>query len=363
MAVVIHLGCVSTQLSRFPPFPTPKSQIVINTMLPQSAPRRTATPNKLIFTQQTDTTGRPMAAASSSSAARMGTSAPPAVDNDEILDPVAVAEQLNELREENAKLRDIEAQFWLLLDERELLQKELDDIRQATKTTKPVTTPSNGTAAANMMDKPPDLKLQAEYEAMVEALRECMDMLLTREGKQATAAQGPVAAFLQYVSTAAGTNVPPPLTAVAPGALSDVQSKVVGLETENETLKQQLRTCKEEVKQLQEEIDRTDMSRLQALEDAERLQKQLEVLSEQVRELRTAYATVKAQADSQSKGSTVVAGLKKQLEEKNAEILRLKAQSEQLQRLSDVGGMQLAADAARIRSELAARSQGRAPSS
>jgi predicted RNase H-like nuclease (RuvC/YqgF family) len=125
----------------------------------------------------------------------------------------------------------------------------------------------------------------------------------------------------------------------------------------------ELHISKQEVKQLQEELDRTDMSRLQALEDAERMQQQIEVLSSGVQDLRKAYNGVKQQAESSSRNSQLMQELKSLLAERDAAIHELKARLTQQQRLSSVGSTDLAADAARIRRQLAQRSESQGSNS
>ena len=138
--------------------------------------------------------------------------------------------------------------------------------------------------------------------------------------------------------------------AFSPGYIGGISNE------EKEALLTEVHTLKREIRQLQEELDRTDMSRVQALEDSERLQHQLEVVLSNVAELKQAYHSVKAQAEASVKNAQVVQSQKVQLTNKDAQIHELKATIAQLKRLSDVGGAELAVDAARIRQELAKRS-------
>ena len=151
-------------------------------------------------------------------------------------------------------------------------------------------------------------------------------------------------------------NAPKTTGALVPNDASRSPTRNNASFAEHHVLVNELSRVKAELAQVQDELDRTDTSRLQALEDADRLHKQVGVLTQNISELRTAFAQVKSQAEQYAKTSASVTQLKGILAEREAENAQLKATVAQLQRMSTVGGAALAADAARIRSELAGRS-------
>lgn len=299
----------------------------------------------------------------------------------------ALLEEITDLRDENEKLRQIQEQFWQLLYEKEDLEKEVEVLRSSNSSVPRslaqqqarTQVPSNAAHQQFTDQQSTDAqKLRVEYDTMSNALQECLDLLMTREHKKALdmsemGGRGMVHAFLSWLclsheraSTLHSLATARDDSGVA-GTLSPRTSKAIGVfsptyglgsisRDEKESLLRELHQTKLEVKQLQDELDHTDMSRLQALEDGERMQQQIEVLSKGVQELRTAYTSVKAQAEANAKNAQMVQTLKSQMAAKDALIHELKAKVSQLQRLNDIHGSELAADAARIKQDLAQRS-------
>ncbi len=309
-------------------------------------------------------------------------------------------EELEEIQEENSKLRDVEAQFWLLLNEKEDIKRELETLRDSTKqqqhlqkggsgasSNSSAKSLASGTITGNLAQLTAGGKglslsaqegliaqLREENDALSCAVKECMELLLSREARRSgiVVTRGPVSAFLSWLELGqeraealqtlasakdeaglAGHLTPrasKSTRAFSPGYIGGISNE------EKEALLTEVHTLKREMRQLQEELDRTDMSRMQALEDSERLQQQLEVVLSNVAELKTAYSSVKAQAEASVRNAQVVQAQKVQLANKDAQIHELKATVTQLRRLADVGGAELAVDAARIRQELARRS-------
>ena len=103
------------------------------------------------------------------------------------------------------------------------------------------------------------------------------------------------------------------------------------------------------------ELDRSDLSRLQALDDVDKMQKQIKLLSQSIVELRSAYASARAQADANARSAETTHEVTVRLAERDAEMAHLKGRLAEMQRMAASGGSLLAGDAARIRSELQAR--------
>lgn len=295
----------------------------------------------------------------------------------------ALLNELEDLKKENDCLRQVQDQFWQLLYEKEDLQRDLETLRASQRQ---LATTSVAKDAHRLGAQGADRSTtksgvdQREYDAVSTALHECMELLMDREQQQTLhrtelGSRGPVRAFLSWLALSHDRSQA--LTSLqmareeagVPGSLSPRTSKAIGVfsptygvgaisKEEKESLLRELHVSKQEVRQLQEELDRTDMSRMQALEDAERMQQQIEVLSSGVQDLRKAYNGVKQQAESSTKNAQAVQDLKSQLAARDATIHELKAKVSQQQRLSSVGGntTDLAADAARIRRQLAQRS-------
>jgi DNA repair exonuclease SbcCD ATPase subunit len=330
-------------------------------------------------------------------------------------------QELSVLREENAKLRVIHDQFWIVLDEREGFQKEVEQLRQSLPPQHGANSSSSrqygsssvgggeggsGVASSSLLPSsssgPSAEQWQAmrtQYDSMSNALQECFDVLLSKElkttlQKTEIGSRGSVQAFLAWlnlthdratalhalvssrdsVMMGAGTSLSPSrrpaLNVYTPQlALGSISKE------EKEHLLRELHDAKQEIKQLQEELDRTDVSRLQALDDAQRMHQQVQILSEGVRELRGAYQQVKGQAETSAKHAQLVAKLQEETKQKDTVIQELRHRLSQLQRFSAVGDLSppplpqqqqqqqavgtsnphhkaLAADAARIRQQM-----------
>jgi predicted RNase H-like nuclease (RuvC/YqgF family) len=297
----------------------------------------------------------------------------------------ALLAELEDLKKENDCLRQVQDQFWQLLYEKEDLQRELEVLRTSQRQLATSVHGADGGQYCSQLRQPANKGghnsgvEQREYDAVSTALHECMELLMDKEQQQTLhrtelGSRGPVRAFLSWLALSHDRAQALTSLQVArdeagiPGSLSPRNSKAIGVfsptygvgsisKEEKESLLRELHLSKQEVRQLQEELDRTDMSRMQALEDAERMQQQIEVLSSGVQDLRKAYNGVKQQAESSMKNSQAVQDLKSQLANRDATIHELKAKLSQQQRLSSVGSTtDLAADAARIRRQLAQRS-------
>ena len=268
-----------------------------------------------------------------------------------------INEEIADLRAENEKLRDVEEQFWIVLNEREDLMRQLGQSAEASRGAPDAT----DTAAIDSMSD----RMRAEYDAMANALRESMELLMAKELRQsleASAGRGVVATFLRWLEMDHDRAVTiDSISKLKDGiGVNDSRGRSVtlpGLDSgERDMLLKELNAARQEVKILQEELDRTDMSRLQALQDAERMQKQIEILSGGVAELRSAYNALKSQGESSSRNGQIIQAQRAQLAEKDAVIHDLKAKISRLERLHDSGSADLLADAARIRQELVRRS-------
>lgn len=284
-------------------------------------------------------------------------------------DRATLVDRLQELEEENAKLRDVEDQFWILLKERDELQTLLrdrtaphDDTNRSAAGVKNARSGSTSAEGAAASTNAAALH-QDKFEA---ALHECLDLLIAKDRNEQFDSRGPVAAFLAWcdieqsrhdyrsavntTSDAKGTNGSKSQNkgaAANPALLSP---------EERETFLLRIRQLENEQRQLQDELDRADVSRLQALEDADRLHQHVAALSEKLIVVRDAATNEKLKADKYAASHSALLTARAQLADKDAEIARLKAEVEHLRRIDSVGGAELAADAARIREELAKRS-------
>ncbi len=362
-------------------------------------------------------------------------------------------EEVVSLREENQQLRDIERQFWTLLDEREQLQEEVSRLSNGISSSSSKLNQqsfSNNSvkpsfAAAkyyNQLRVPKDSnEAEKNYLQMAVALDEAMNMLIqldrtaaarfTGSSQQSASVVLPgtlIHRFLEF--TSAERNVKNTLTFSSPSgnnnnknaialgsssaspSVNDFKSKTAELveqmqqnvqslasqnnnkqtttsrsgsatpgkivdisqiqqqyvDNNNNTnassyqstlhtsnLSQALRLAQDEIHHLKMELDRSDLSRLQALDDVDKMQKQIQVLSSSIVELRSAYASARAQADANAKSAETVHEVTVRLAERDAEIAHLKGRIAEMQRLAASGGSALAADTTRIRQELASR--------
>uniref|UniRef100_A0A7S1R116 Uncharacterized protein n=1 Tax=Neobodo designis TaxID=312471 RepID=A0A7S1R116_NEODS len=245
---------------------------------------------------------------------------------------------MQDLIAENEKLREIEEQFWVLLQEHETLEKRLQTNTSAQLEPR---------AEAN----------SAEVERITEALREALELLLARErGESIAFSRGPVAAFLSWCEIeevkkeARGTTI----TSTSPSGAA-ARDLVPGMEHEVHALRSKVRDLEKENTQLQEELDRVDLSRIQALEDADRMQRQVASLSESIVEIRAALNSERARAEKHASEAAKLPQVRARLAERDGEIAELAAELERVKRIGDVAGIDLAADAARIREDLEKR--------
>jgi hypothetical protein len=138
-----------------------------------------------------------------------------------------------------------------------------------------------------------------------------------------------------------------------------IGSSMAQLQQQVASLSMQLRVAQGENREMQLELDRCDASRLQALDDVERLQHQVTMLSENVSELRHVAVQAREAAAAGAHATSQLRAARAELAERDAEVAHLKGRVAELQRAtSQLPESQLAADAARIRAELAARMGG-----
>ena len=321
---------------------------------------------------------------------------------------VDLRRQAGKLQEENAKLKEVEEQFWLLLQEREDLQQQLDAVRanagsaaaQKQQQAKAASaSPARGGGGGGVSTNEA-ARLIKEHESMQTALQECMDLLLAKEADAGHSVLGgtgngihhqhrgvSVADFLAWLElergrAEAGLSTEGLLLMpdgsdrdrAAPSSFSPSRGKsgltpIAGAAAgpplaaqERATMLNQLSELRQEVGQLQEELDRTDMSRVQALEDSDRLHGQVKTLSETVIELRHALHAERQRCQANEQNALAALQLRGQIADREAEIAKLEGSLAQYRRLADVGSEQLAADAARIRAEFASRKQAAAGS-
>jgi DNA repair exonuclease SbcCD ATPase subunit len=293
--------------------------------------------------------------------------------------PVALLEErAAELEEENAKLRVVEEQFWVLLAEREELEKKVAALSAAASAAATVsTTAGDNNAKKTAMvagQRQASESLRKENEILSAALQECLELLQT-DTRELYSARGPVASFLSWCEIeraraqnaqlagdfdgkdngggAAGLS---PARGARKGASSfspgGADSGANELLTQ---LQQQHRQLQAEHRQLQEEVDRVDLSRMQALDDVDRLQEHVASLSQHVITMKEALVKERERADQHASNAQQVPLLRARLAEKEGELARANAALETLKRSTDRTGSDLAADAARIRAELQTR--------
>lgn len=368
-------------------------------------------------------------------------------------------EEVKALKEENEQLRDIERQFWILLDEREQLQDEVkrlsngirsDDFSSGGNLLRSSSSAFNnnnnnqaiigGNGGINKYYsgiKVPGVnsELEKNYTQMAVALDESMNMLIQLDRTAASRVTGSASAsvvlpgtliyrFLEFCSAermgssrVASSSIAPFITnntnnnnrnasasqiqrdqqqqellnqmqqnlselrkspphsrtGSTPNDRNNVASVMSNNNTHNNdpnnnlhsssfastihnsNLSQALRLAQDEIQHLKMELDRSDLSRLQALADVDKLQNQVKVLSSSIVELRSAYSSARAQADANAKSAETVHEVTVRLAERDAEIAHLKGRIAEMQRLAASGGSALQADTSRIRQELASR--------
>lgn len=376
-----------------------------------------------------------------------------------------LSDEVMALKEENGQLREIEKQFWLLLDEREAQQEEIRQLKNGIRSAHTMSAQASSTLTAAArpnqhgnsnnsnnshhpsMRAPPHDSTEAEknYLQMTKALDEALVMLLqldrtaaSRLGGAATAsAVTPgtlISRFLDFCTSernggpmhhplllssqhhggggggAAGDGTSraaagfspdssnatfssrtaamvhsmqdsinaaqhqqrnrntPHVVAEATGNASPYHQHEMGggaggggggsimantLHTSS--LSQALRVAQDEIQHMKMELDRSDLSRLQALDDVDKMQGQIKLLSQSVVELRSAYASARAQADSNARAAETVHEVTVRLAERDAEIAHLRARIAEMQRMAASGGSALHHDTMRIRAELQSR--------
>lgn len=388
---------------------------------PSVAPTSTFVDNKANLNPLTTVSGRPVLAPSLSRdyTGRAPSAASPELNGAAGQQLITLTEDLKkanaelaDLKEENEMLREIEVQFWTLLNEREDLQRELDIIRSKTTTNDLETRfqqkvgkgsesgpgGKGGASASSNHNSGKDVgllneelsKIRTENDAMHSALEECLDLLAIKDhGGDILRERGPVATFLTWLKLQhdranaqqavldifkadedlsrgkdgkRGGSAPRGDSPLRRSASPQRTPKIIGgaasntlWEVERNALITELNALRRENRELKDELDQTDLSRLQALDDASRLQTQVETMAKHVTELRAAYAQVRARADQNEGDQKTITSLKVQLADSFAEAAELKSQLAQAKQLQLVGAASLAADAARIRAELAQR--------
>jgi hypothetical protein len=254
-----------------------------------------------------------------------------------------MSDRLSELIEENQKLRAIEEQFWILLQEHETLSQRAQ-----------ASPPQPLAADAVRCDVAPS----KENERLAEALREALELLLARErGESIEFSRGPVASFLSWCEIehvkaeveASATDRPPQ---------QNPRINDQGLAQEVSALRGKVHDLERENRDLQDELDRVDLSRIQALEDADRMQRQVAALSESILDIRSALNAEQARAEKHAHEAAQVPQLRARIADQDGIIAELTAESDRLRNAEREAGSDLAADAARIREELQKRQSG-----
>jgi hypothetical protein len=237
-----------------------------------------------------------------------------------------------ELERENAKLRIIEEQFWILLAESEH--------REARPAPNVPRQESNSDL---------DSKLR-ENDALSAALKECMELLMSKEQLGSFAQRGLVSSFLAWCeiehlrhTSANRHNVKEPTA-----------HEIVTSETTSKQLRDQLWESANEKRLLQDELDRVDLSRLQALDDVDRLQKHIATLSETILSMKQTVDAERSRAERHATAAAQLPQYRAMIAEKDEIIAQLTGELEQCRR-NGSSTADLAADAARIRAELQLR--------
>eukprot|EP00744_Colponema_vietnamica_P015591 GILI01021858.1.p1 GENE.GILI01021858.1~~GILI01021858.1.p1 ORF type:complete len:286 (+),score=30.17 GILI01021858.1:73-858(+) len=242
--------------------------------------------------------------------------------------------------------------------------------------------------------------LQLENESLKTALHECMDLMISEDLRSSHTntirRDGPVAVFLGWLRTRHDRGE---VAAVLASTRLELQGYTTdqqqGLNTSTrntnvsqpqssgatltaadramfKSLSAELQAAQAQVRALQQELDRTDLSRRQALEDCDHMRQQVEDLGSQLQQTTSAFrnaqrSLLQKQVQEQVASNNSQHGqgpgpsvsgfpTTSQLAHRNAEIHQARAQQAKAQREKEMETYALAEDTERIRRELARRS-------
>eukprot|EP00760_Papus_ankaliazontas_P010575 PhM_4_TR14358/c0_g1_i1/m.94028 len=281
------------------------------------------------------------------------------------------------LKAENGQFQLIERQFWALLAEREELVGEIKTLRASEGSENQNPSRASGNSDPQRRDHRADEEHDAGTDAarvkmlekevaalhntqdeMQRALEECMELLMQSDGTTPIASPTTVGATALLVEK--GGIVPRFLHWLRnPGERSSAPT--LGKE-EREGLAGEVQRLRTELQRVTEELDKADLSREQALEEAEMFQQRLAEASQHLSEARTAYTTIvnanrvlEAELGLHRECGDTIADLQKVAEERSRIIVLLQ------QKLSALGGndaeQELMEDAQRIKADLEKRQQ------
>ena len=298
------------------------------------------------------------------------------------------AEQTRAILDENDRLRVIEGEFWNLLNERESLLETIANLQKRCASLEhpsslPIPHPRQYEGRDPVGHDPMKVRsMEIEIERLQLALHEAMDLLIADEVKQSTGdlpsgvgnvkRDGPVASFVDWLTMVEerreldgqlrASKTEMGRWGASPErrqgrSLNEALKNTVPVEQHNLVLSG-LHDNQVKIRKLQEELDRTDSSRRQALEDVDVLRSQLEQLNADFKEVSHALSAHR----SQQGGTKEIAFLKDSLYQRDEEIKHLKMQMRRLVEEADRRSSDLAFDAERIRREVSRRSASREPS-
>eukprot|EP00758_Cryptobia_borreli_P001973 Tbor_TRINITY_DN2679_c0_g1::TRINITY_DN2679_c0_g1_i1::g.17895::m.17895 len=328
---------------------------------------------------------------------------------------------VKEILDENDKLKLVEREFWAILKEKEDIQDEVvalkrqlvevtnrnqltdppmhyqknsiisstgnrtleDIINDTDRRAKGKVSIRNGGTCSDYNNQNDVIihRLKQNVDTLKTALHDCMDLLIQSDmkgkdlpnGMGNIQRDGPVAVFLRWLNTthnrqraldgihevmieeggnSAAWHQSPSISLVRNVSMSPVRADVGITEQHRQTLDQ--------LRRVQEELDRTDLSRQQALEDADKIRRQMELLAANLTAIKNDFRQYKSNVDANSKviserEATQAQHQKSRLAQKDAEIHELKARIVHLERTLGNGTIELAKDADRISRDLQAR--------
>ena len=201
------------------------------------------------------------------------------------------------LKDENQKLRVIEEQFWVLLSEREELL-QMNERQMISSSAEPRSfvpfEARNGSKTPFSDDGRRDYTRE-DIMAMEQALGQCMDIILQYEIPPTTSDHDTTSIIRDFIAFRRQQDErknasPDDQTASAALVLADTEQnlkeELINAHDTITALKATVHEQEADMQRLQEELIRTDNSRLQGLEDSERYRDQVMSLSGAVSELR-----------------------------------------------------------------------------
>ena len=311
------------------------------------------------------------------------------------------ADHVRAILDENDRLRAVEREFWNLLNEREDFKAEVATLTAKCQRIEKPTEVPNHQGSTTQQGSAPDAdvrkmrSMEVEIERLQLALHEAMELLLSEEVKRGSGdlpggvgnvrRDGPVSTFVNWLTMieerreldgelrasksemdkwTAGTQPVSPEKR-RNRSLNEALKNTVPTEQYNEALNE-VSQSRLRMRRLQEELDRTDLSRQQALEDVEVLRSQLEHLNGSFKEVSQALVAYRVQNEGGGSGgggsSREVGLLKDAIHQRDEEIKHLKLQMRRLVEDADRRSFDLASDTDRIRKDVYRRSASREPS-